>query len=74
VSKTLALVALLIILGLVNWSIAGKEKALTEGKIVYLELAPVDPRSLMQGDYMALHFHLADEVYDTLPKIADARA
>ena len=66
--KKIALVSLLIILGLVNWSIVGKEKHLAEGKIVYLDLAPVDPRSLMQGDYMALRFRLADEVYKALPK------
>jgi uncharacterized membrane-anchored protein len=68
VSKKIALFALAIILGLVNWSIATKEKQLAEGKTVYLELAPVDPRSLMQGDYMALRFCLANEVYDALPK------
>ncbi len=28
-----------------------------------LELAPVDPRSLMQGDYMALRFKVAREVF-----------
>lgn len=66
--KKVAIVSLVIILGLVNWSIAKKEKHLAEGKIVYLELAPVDPRSLMQGDYMALRFSLANEVYTTLPK------
>lgn len=66
--KKIALVNLVIILVLVNWSIAGKEKHLTEGKIVYLDLAPVDPRSLMQGDYMALRFRFADEVYKALPK------
>jgi len=30
-------------------------------QVVYLELAPVDPRSLIQGDYMALRFALARE-------------
>jgi len=29
---------------------------------VYLELEPVDPRSLMQGDYMALRFRMADQL------------
>lgn len=67
-ASKIALVAMVIILGLVNWSIAGKEKHMAEGKIVYLELAPVDPRSLMQGDYMALRFHIANAVYDALPK------
>lgn len=71
--KKIAFVSLLIILGLVNWSIFGKEKHLVEGKIVYLNLAPVDPRSLMQGDYMALRFRLADEVYKALPKTEDRK-
>ncbi len=69
--KKIAIGSLLVILTLVNWFIAGKEKHLTEGKEVYLELAPVDPRSLMQGDYMALRFNLANEVYKSLPKTED---
>lgn len=64
----LALLAGLIVLTLVNWSIIGKERHLKEGRVVYLELAPVDPRSLMQGDYMALNYKVADEVYAALPK------
>ncbi|WP_028580062.1 GDYXXLXY domain-containing protein [Desulfogranum japonicum] len=60
--KKIALGSLILILILVNWSIVCKENHLTDGRIVYLELAPVDPRSLMQGDYMALRFRLADEV------------
>lgn len=67
--KKIALISLLIILSLVNWSIMGKEKHLVEGRIVYLSLVPVDPRSIMQGDYMALRFRLADEVYKALPKL-----
>ena len=71
--KKIALVSLMIILGLVNWSIISKEKHLAGGKIVYLDLAPVDPRSLMQGDYMALRFRLADEVYKALSKSEDRK-
>jgi uncharacterized membrane-anchored protein len=71
--KKIAIGSLIIVLALVNWSIVGKEKHLAEGKTVYLELAPVDPRSLMQGDYMALHFRLANEVYTALPKTKDRR-
>lgn len=69
--RKIALVSLVVILALVNWSIWGKEKQLAEGKIVYLDLAPVDPRSLMQGDFMALRFKLADELYKALPKTED---
>ena len=32
------------------------------GEIIYLELAPVDPRSIMQGDFMALRFKLAGDI------------
>lgn len=60
--KAIAVGALLIILGVMNWSIYAKEKQLASGDIVYLELAPVDPRSLMQGDYMALRFGLEDRI------------
>lgn len=69
----LALATLILILALVNWSIAGKEKHLAEGSIVYLELAPVDPRSLIQGDYMALRFRDADAIVRALPKNYEGR-
>ena len=58
----IALAACVVSLVLVNVSIWGKERLLRDGKVVYLELAPVDPRSLMQGDYMALRFRLAESV------------
>lgn len=64
----LALPALLLILIVVNGAIVGKENHLAQGKLVYLELAPVDPRSLMQGDYMALRFDIAEEVRNALPR------
>lgn len=67
-SRSLALAGLIIILIAVNWSIYQKEQQLADGRVVYLQLAPVDPRSLMQGDYMALRFQLGDEVYKALPK------
>jgi uncharacterized membrane-anchored protein len=70
--EKIALLAMVIVLAFVNWSIAGKERQLAEGRIVYLELAPVDPRSLMQGDYMRLRFKLANEVYNALPKEKDS--
>ncbi|NVJ24980.1 GDYXXLXY domain-containing protein [Myxococcus sp. AM011] len=44
--------ALLVPLGLV----AQKEYVLATGQSVLLELAPRDPRSLMQGDYMVLDY------------------
>lgn len=51
-----------VILALVNVEIVGKERILRDGTTVLLRLAPVDPRSLLQGDYMALRYAMAREV------------
>lgn len=60
--RNLAVLATLGILVLVNASIFEKQQHLAEGEAIYLELAPVDPRSLMQGDYMALRFVMGNEI------------
>jgi len=54
------IVATLVLLIAVNLGIASRERLVEHGRIVLLELAPLDPRSLMQGDYMALRFAVAD--------------
>jgi len=54
--NTVLLLALLLVIGVAWWSVAGLERTLRDGRPVLVELAPVDPRSLMQGDYMALSF------------------
>lgn len=47
---------LLTIVGSIAWNINVKEETLTNGKTILLTMAPVDPRSLMQGDYMVLRY------------------
>ncbi len=49
-------VTIAIVLALINIEIAGKER------IVRLRIAPRDPRSLMQGDYMALRYTMVRDV------------
>ena len=61
--KAVALLAGLAVLAFVNFGIYQRERLLTEGEIVLLRLAPVDPRSLMQGDYMALNFEVAGQAF-----------
>ena len=61
-SRRLLLVGAALVLGAVNWSILGKERIKMNGERIFLALAPVDPRSLMQGDYMALRFEIADRI------------
>lgn len=43
-------------LGIANASIMHKEAVAAAGTTVFVELAPIDPRSLVQGDYMRLSF------------------
>ncbi|PWT71430.1 MAG: hypothetical protein C5B46_08145 [Proteobacteria bacterium] len=64
--RRLAALYCVIALVMVNFSIASKERLLSEGRVIYLELAPIDPRSLMQGDYMALRYKLAAEASPSL--------
>ena len=57
-------VAVLVILSIINIEIVGKQRILSNGTTVLLRLAPVDPRSLLQGDYMALRYALSGRVAD----------
>jgi uncharacterized membrane-anchored protein len=76
VARVAIIAAVVLVLGAVNWSIFAKERVKTRGERILLELAPIDPRSLMQGDYMALRFALAQqiqsEVSGTAPLVIDA--
>ena len=62
IRRILLLLGAVLVFGVVNWQIVMKERLRTGGQTVFLELAPVDPRSLMQGDYMALNFVLANQI------------
>ena len=55
-----------LVLGVVNWDVRGKEQVIATGQPVLVPLVPVDPRSLMQGDYMALNFALPQNVREGL--------
>ncbi len=55
-------VTTLLVLLLVNGQILFKERILREGDRLLLRLAPRDPRSLLQGDYMALRYAMASDV------------
>ena len=59
IRRVLILIGLLASAGLVAWEVSKKERLLASGDTVLLELAPVDPRSLMQGDYMRLDYAIA---------------
>ena len=52
----------LAILAGINATVWRYEHAMSSGEVVVLRLAPVDPRSLMQGDYMRLNYEIAREL------------
>lgn len=58
--KLVALAAGLLVLAFANYGIYARERLVRDGHLVFLRLAPVDPRSFMQGDYMRLNFEAAD--------------
>ncbi len=56
-------VALLVLIT-INVMIVQKERLIAQGDSIFLELAPVDPRSLIQGDYMQLRYAMAEDVQE----------
>jgi uncharacterized membrane-anchored protein len=61
-TRLLLAASLLLVLVAATMVVRGYERTIGEGRIVLAELAPVDPRSLMQGDYMALRFAIDDQL------------
>lgn len=59
IPKLMAL-TLLAVLVVVNGGIWQKEQLIRNGRTVFIALAPVDPRSMIQGDYMRLNFSSPD--------------
>lgn len=52
----------------ISVGILQKERLLAQGEPLFVELAPVDPRSLMQGDYMQLNYALLRSVGELPPQ------
>lgn len=63
VDRIAIVAAWLLVVLAVMYAVTGHERTLRDGQLVLLELAPVDPRSLMQGDYMALRFAVDDQLF-----------
>ncbi|MDM1044580.1 GDYXXLXY domain-containing protein [Myroides sp. 1354] len=58
-------ITLVLFAGFFLRAVLQKEKIIQEGALVLLPLAPVDPRSLMQGDYMQLNYAINNELRET---------
>lgn len=45
--------------GVLVWMVAGRERLLTTGREITLDVKPVDPRSLFRGDYVILGYDIS---------------
>lgn len=70
--KAVILLAGPVLLAFVNFGVYQRERLLTEGRTIFLRLSPVDPRSLVQGDYMRLNFEVADQAFPAAASTARA--
>ena len=63
--KKILLIINIVILFVVTGFSANKEESYKKlDSYFYLELTPVDPRSLLQGDYMTLNYDIIDKASD----------
>jgi uncharacterized membrane-anchored protein len=62
VKGALVAAGLVVVLVVPNALVVQKERLLADGTTMLLELAPVDPRSLIQGDYMRLDYAISREI------------
>lgn len=68
-TRILVMVNLIIVLIYTLYYVNAKENILSDGELLLFELAPVDPRSLIQGDYMVLNYAVSRRVNrDSIPK------
>ncbi|UNU74066.1 GDYXXLXY domain-containing protein [Moraxella nasovis] len=73
--KYMPLLAVIIALMVFGLLIYRHQTHLNQGVIIYAKLAPLDPRSLIQGDYVALNYELyIDDVnYPLIDKHIDSK-
>ncbi|ADO59224.1 hypothetical protein PPSC2_24750 [Paenibacillus polymyxa SC2] len=58
-SPLLIAIVIVLQLGIIGYQTARSETLLATGASVKLKLAPIDPRSLLQGDYVALNYDIS---------------
>lgn len=67
--KGLIVAGLVLVVGAANVTIWQRQQVVDIGQPILLDLRPVDPRSLMQGDYMALRY--SERVFPDMALQAD---
>ncbi|MCK5725738.1 MAG: GDYXXLXY domain-containing protein [Thiotrichaceae bacterium] len=67
-SRLIILLGLVLITVFFSYSVWQKEQTLANGSNILIHLAPVDPRSLMQGDYMILNYDISRKIEEEAKK------
>lgn len=62
-------VAVLLPIALAQWQVQSYQRVLNHGQPVLLRLLPVDPRSIMQGDYMIINYEATRLVQQELDRL-----
>jgi hypothetical protein len=74
--KWMIALAAVALLAVIDAGIAARETQLASGTPVLLELVPVDPRSLIQGDFMRLSYRVVRDAFPdrvAIPQYGDGR-
>lgn len=66
IRKHLTWIGIVLVFGAALWRAVPRERLIASGEPLLLELVPVDPRSLLQGDYMALGYAIEEDAYEAL--------
>lgn len=66
VKKILLIVNIIILFVITGFSAIKEESYKKLDSYFYLELTPVDPRSLLQGDYMTLNYDITDRAEEAI--------
>lgn len=59
--KIILIISVLLVFITIGTSVNKRESLLNKGEIFLFRLTPVDPRSIMQGDYMTLNYQITSE-------------
>lgn len=65
------LIVIILQFGFLGYQTTSSERLLTTGSVVKLELQPIDPRSLLQGDYVQLRYTISELPRDVSEDLDD---
>jgi len=60
--NVILIICTIVIFIIFNYAVYEKQQILSDGDIVLLKISPMDPRSIMQGDYIAFKYAIEEEM------------